>query len=333
MKKESIQQCPKVSVIIPVYNVEKYIERCVRSLFEQTLEEIEYIFVDDCTPDCSMEILERIIGEYPERSKQIRIIRHKENRGLASARNSGLRIAQGEYIIHCDSDDWVETDMYERLYQRAVDEQADITGCDFYEEYKGKRFYNRQIFHEEGKECIQRSFRGELHCGVWNKLIKRDLYTRTGIFFPDKVDMWEDVVTINRLYYFAGKITWLPQAFYHYVRYNINSYTQALNEKSCENLISAIEILTDFFVQRHTDEFDHSLNYLRLSVKRNLLLNSHGVQQKIWNQLYPEANACIMSFKCMPWYWRIALFFAAHGLLPVFNLLAYIGRWSKSIIN
>lgn len=98
----------KVSVIIPVYNVEKYIEHCARSLMEQTLMDIEYIFVDDCTPDHSMEILQRVLTDYPERLESIRIIHHTQNSGLATVRNTGLQIAQGEYIIHCDSDDWVE---------------------------------------------------------------------------------------------------------------------------------------------------------------------------------------------------------------------------------
>ncbi len=101
----------KVSVIIPVYNVEKYIEHCARSLMEQTLMDIEYIFVDDCTPDHSMEILQRVLTDYPERLESIRIIHHTQNSGLATVRNTGLQSAQGEYIKHCDRADWVEPDM------------------------------------------------------------------------------------------------------------------------------------------------------------------------------------------------------------------------------
>ena len=106
---------PKISVIIPVYNVEKYIERCVRSLFEQTLGEIEYIFVDDCTPDGSIAILRRIIEDYPERKPFVSIISHEQNKGLAIARRTGVNAACGEYVAFCDSDDWVDTNMYEKL--------------------------------------------------------------------------------------------------------------------------------------------------------------------------------------------------------------------------
>ncbi len=95
----------KVSVIIPVYGVEKYIERCTRSLFEQTLDDMEFIFVNDCTKDNSIAIIERIAEEYPLRKSQIHILNHQVNKGLPIARQTGLRVATGEYIAHCDSDD------------------------------------------------------------------------------------------------------------------------------------------------------------------------------------------------------------------------------------
>ena len=105
----------KISVIVPIYNVRLYIERCVRSLMEQTLENIEFIFVNDCTPDDSMDILHHVLKEYPKRRKQIKIIEHETNRGISAVRNTGLKNATGQYIIYCDSDDWVEKNMYPKI--------------------------------------------------------------------------------------------------------------------------------------------------------------------------------------------------------------------------
>ena len=122
---------PKVSVIIPVYGVKKYIERCARSLFEQTLDDIEYIFVDDSTPDNSISILRKVLSEYPNREKQVKILHHEKNKGLAQARQTGLKIASGEYIAHCDSDDWVDVHMYEEMYNKAIEEDADVVVCDY----------------------------------------------------------------------------------------------------------------------------------------------------------------------------------------------------------
>ena len=102
---------PKVSVIVPIYKVEPFIERCARSLFEQTLDDIEYIFVNDCTPDKSMEVLSRVLEDYPGRKEQVRIITMPVNSGLPKVRRAGLEVASGDYIIHCDSDDWVDRTM------------------------------------------------------------------------------------------------------------------------------------------------------------------------------------------------------------------------------
>ena len=102
---------PKVSVIVPVYGVERYMERCARSLFEQTLDDIEFIFVDDCSPDRSLDILNEVLEEYVDRQLQTQIVRLDQNGGLPNARKVGLRLATGNYIIHCDSDVWVERDM------------------------------------------------------------------------------------------------------------------------------------------------------------------------------------------------------------------------------
>lgn len=126
-----MESLPLVSVIVPVYRAEKFIQQCARSLFEQTLEEMEFIFVNDCTPDSSMVILREIIKEYPNRARQVRIVEHDQNKGSATARNTGLDNARGSYIIYCDSDDWVEREMYEKMIKKAFDDKADIVGCDF----------------------------------------------------------------------------------------------------------------------------------------------------------------------------------------------------------
>ena len=115
---------PKVSVIIAVYGAEKYIERCARSLFEQTLNDIEYIFVDDCSPDKSIEILISVLDDYPHRKKQVRIIRNHSNLGVGGTRTVGMKAATGDYLIHCDPDEGVEHNMYELLYNKAIEDKS-----------------------------------------------------------------------------------------------------------------------------------------------------------------------------------------------------------------
>ena len=115
-----------VSVIVPVYKVEAFIGRCIRSLMEQTLREVEFIIVDDCSPDRSIAVAEAVMQNYPERHAQVHLIHHEVNKGLPAARNTGLAVAKGEYVFHCDSDDFIEPVMLEKLYDEAKRQDADI---------------------------------------------------------------------------------------------------------------------------------------------------------------------------------------------------------------
>ena len=122
----------KVSVIIPVYNVASYIERCARSLFGQTLREMEFIFVDDSSPDRSIQIVREVLKEFPHRVHQVKFLRNEQNKGLPAARINGLRVATGEYVYRCDSDDYLEPDVLETMYRAAKANDADIVWCDWF---------------------------------------------------------------------------------------------------------------------------------------------------------------------------------------------------------
>ena len=311
---------PKVSVIIPIYNVEKYIERCVRSLMEQTLQEIEYIFVNDCTPDGSMEVLQRVLLEYPHRI-QVKIVNHEVNKGLATVRNTGLEASNGEYIICCDSDDWVEKNMYKEMYDKAQETDADIVVSDFYNEYLSHSVIQRQPFPNKGLEAVRQMLAGNLHCGTCNKLVRRELYSKNDIHFPDGINMWEDVLTTIPLCYYASNISYIPKAFYHYTQFNSNSYTQCVSECSLQNMIEAVNQMGKFLFQKHLDKFDREFCFMKLTVKLNLLLNTNGIQQKIRSKMYPEANKYIFSYNSMSLYWRIGLKFVSWNLLILFNIM------------
>lgn len=145
----------KVSVIVPIYGVEKFIGRCVETLMRQTLKEIEYIFVNDATPDRSIENLHEVLTRYPDRQDSVVIIVNKMNKGLPASRNIGLQMAKGEYIFHCDSDDFVEPDMLEVLYTEAVKEQADIVWCDWFLSFEKNERYMKQPSFNTAHEALR----------------------------------------------------------------------------------------------------------------------------------------------------------------------------------
>lgn len=181
---------PAVSVIIPVYNVEPYIARCARSLFGQTMQDLEFIFVDDCSPDRSMEILSEVLEEYPERKGQVRCLRLPRNGGLAHARLAGVAVAEGRYVAHCDSDDAFDPRTCELMYGKAVAEDLDIVTCDFRLTGQGKDRVQSQVS-EPGRE-VSDILTGKVWGTVWSRLFRRELWE--GMVPPRGGDMWEDVV-------------------------------------------------------------------------------------------------------------------------------------------
>lgn len=241
----------KVSVVIPIYNVEKQIRRCACSLFEQTIRnEIEFIFVDDCSPDHSMEILKKVVDEYSKYSLAIFSIAHEKNQGPSTARNTGLEVAKGKYIIFCDSDDWVEPGMYEKLYNKAVEGDFDIVGCDFVEDYENvKQKYCKQSFQIDGKACVEEMLTGRLHGAVWNKLVRREIYEKQDIRFPDGNTMWEDLVTSIKTCYYAKKIAYIPEALYHYC-YNSDSLLSSNSLRKVNERIEASRLINVFFTSK-----------------------------------------------------------------------------------
>lgn len=316
-----------LSIIIPIYNVEKYIERCARSLMKQTLSDIEYIFVNDASTDRSMEVLYSVIDKYPD--KKYIIISHPLNKGLAAARNTGLKASHGNYIMHCDSDDWIETDMCKNMYEYAVATQADIVVSDIYKETYKQTLRIKQTTPSNGLEALRYLLRGEIQGYNCSKIIKSDLYKEHHLAYVEGINMWEDLIMMVRLFFYAKSIKYIPKAYYHYVQYNPNSYTKRLTLQSLNNLIDGVKLIEDFFTKENVlDDYKQDLCYLKLTVKLNLLLNSYDEQQKLWNQLYPESNSLIATYKAMSWYWRIALWFASNNELCIFN---FMKRLAKSI--
>lgn len=208
---------PKVSIIIPVYKAEKYIERCVRSLFSQTLNDIEYIFVDDASPDKSIDIVRRISKEYPERLHQIKIIRHDTNNGVSQSRQDGLDSSTGEYIIHCDPDDWIEPNMYESLYLKANEDNADIVICDYILETRNSsRLMTQKPKGLTPYEVLSDIAEGKIYGCFWNKLIRAETIIHYNIRLIPNQNVCEDLFFFLLLLKQKVKIAYLNEGLYHY---------------------------------------------------------------------------------------------------------------------
>lgn len=237
----------KVSVIIPVYKAEPYIEKCVRTLFGQTLDDLEFIFVDDCSPDRSIEVMERVLSEFPDRREQVKVIRHEVNQGVSSARQHGVDAATGEYIIHCDPDDWVELNMYELLYVEAKVKDADIVGCDFVEEHSNKQIIKKQNLNQSRDTIVSEILRGNIHSSLCSRLISRKLIERINIKFMEGITVMEDMLYVIPLHLATNSVSYISQPLYHY-RMVEESITHTLSLKHINSALTVMHHLKEYVI-------------------------------------------------------------------------------------
>lgn len=212
----------RISVIVPVYGVEAYIGRCAESLMAQTWPDTEFIFVDDGSPDRSVDVLQAVLDQYPDRN--VHIVR-KPNGGLPQARLSGLLVATGDYIVHLDSDDWLEPDALQSLAQKALESGADLIYYDFWKEYGSRQKLDAERTYTAATKQVymRRLYRDGAYGYLWNKMARRSLYE--GLFFP-RYNMHEDIVVATQLLYKAGSVAQLSKPLVHYRRDNPSASTR-----------------------------------------------------------------------------------------------------------
>ena len=216
---------PKISVIVPIYKAEKYLRKCIDSILAQTFTDFELLLIDDGSPDNSGKICD----EYAEKDSRIRVF-HKENGGVSSARNMGIESSKGIYTIHVDPDDWIETGMLMALFEKARTEDADMVICDFYHNKKDTEIYMKQQPSSLHHLTVLKELINKLHGSCWNKLIKKECYTKYNISFPKELSIREDQYVCLSLCKNPIRISYLPQAFYHYVTdINENSLVKNVN--------------------------------------------------------------------------------------------------------
>ncbi len=215
----------RISLIVPIYGVEKYIAKFAVSALDQTYQDLQFIFVNDGTKDRSMEILRELISSrYTHLQSRIVII-DKENGGLPSARKAGLDVAEGEYVLFADSDDWMETDAVEKVMAKAEETHADIIYFDLIKEYGNRTSYKREREYTGATkdDFIVNIFNYKSFGYTVTKCFKRRLYTENVIYFP-KLGMHEDIYLMSQIIFYAKSLVHIPEALYHYRKDNPDSF-------------------------------------------------------------------------------------------------------------
>lgn len=290
-----MSQIHKVSIIVAVYNVEKYIRRCVDSLLCQTYKNIEIILVDDGSPDeCG-----HICDEYAAKDNRV-IVVHKPNGGVSTARQAGLDAATGDYIIHADPDDWADSDMISQLSERAFETSADMVTCDFY--YNGT--YRSQSYQNE-KDLLRKLVDIQIICVCWNVLVRRNFIIQHNIkFSPEWLCYSEDFLFMTRLLAAGARSVHLPKAYYHYCIDNGNSI---VHKKSVKQLKSSIAVI------REMESFLNSKQYDNFYIRKKFVLHYafHGRYFNKMKSIYPDIHNRVieegLKEKRGNWDWFLAI--------------------------
>lgn len=294
---------PVVTIIIPVYNVEKFIDRCTRSLFSQELNNIEFIFIDDCSSDQSMNVLQCVIKEFHlrilEKNWLIKIEKMPRNSGQAVVRKYGISMATGDYIIHCDSDDWIEHNMISEMWNLAHKNDLDVVVCD-YDHYKKQGIKRYKCL----SSCEAKVFFDEVvsifaSWSLCNKLFKRTLYTNNSILFPcEGMNVGEDMAVVIQLLFYCTKVGYIEKAFYHYIE-NEGSITNKKNVHGIINnyiqWVGNICLLQSFFKDKDIyEKVEKKLSYGVVFATDDVLVRLCNVGQ---NRCFLITKLCLCVWK------------------------------------
>jgi len=283
---------PKVSIIVPVYNVENYIEKCLESLVKQTLEDIEIIIVNDGSTDNSIKVINNYIKKYPQKI----IYLEKKNGGLSDARNYGIPYAKGKYIAFLDSDDYVEKNIYQKMYELAEKENSDFVECDFYWEYPNKIKEDIGIIYNGKHEMIQ-----NIRVIAWNKLIKREIIEKNEILFP-KGYRYEDVEFTYKLIPYINNISFLKEPLVHYIQRE-HSISNLQNERTKE-IFDVLQHVIDYYKEKDIyEEYNEDLEYIYTryllcsSLLRMIKINDKKIRNKCINETWQNLNTKFPNWK------------------------------------
>lgn len=264
---------PKVSIIVPVYKAEKYLNRCLDSIIVQTFKDWELLLVDDGSPDNSGKLCD----EYAQKDSRIKVF-HKKNGGVSSARQMGLDNATGEYTIHADPDDWVEPTMLEELYAKTIEDKADMVICDYFTNKNNKQDYNCQQPKEISSRGVMTGLlTGLLYGSCWNKLIETKKIKNNQIRFRTFLNVCEDRQFIIEVLPNIRRVSYINKAFYHYT-IGDNDFSLIKNNKKYINYK-----INKFFIDYVIENIKNLDEARNIYIERNLfyLVSSTSISSKV----------------------------------------------------
>jgi glycosyltransferase involved in cell wall biosynthesis len=334
---------PKISVVIPVYNVEKYLQRCVESILNQTFQDFEIILVNDGSKDHSGAICD----EYAKKDNRIKVI-HKKNARVSAARNDGIKMAKGKYISFIDSDDWIEPDMYQNMIQKAEELYLDIIMCDYKKkskDYEEKRsqliragYYSKDQIKNELFPCLIMFEHLEYPPTIsnWVCLFNLNFIKTNHLYYDEEIHYDEDSIFGSKVMFNASSFYYLKGHHYYNYFYNPNSTTNTYNENRWNSFLKINDGLKEYFGK--TIEFDFArqikvnMLYLTLSalgqIRYSKTVGEERVELIERIMYHPKVKEIFNEFKFphVSWKTKVIILLIKYKMVRVYDLLIKVNR-------
>lgn len=320
-----------VSIIIPVYRSKKYIEKCVRSVLDQTYKDLEIIIVDDCGKDGSIDIIKRVLIEYPSFASKVRFIYHDFNKGCAAARRDGMKEATGEYILQVDSDDYVDPTMVEEMVRKAQEEEADMVVSNYYYTSPTRRTLVKVIKTKDNIEFASKVLKGYIHAGAWNKMMRRSILKEHNIYPVAGINMGDDMTILIQALFFMKRIAYVEKPLYYYNCSGKERLSRSLYPMI--NDIKLINLFSHFFDDNKIEEKEikHAFGLFKIGrFSRNLLYNDLddvSRYREVYNVSKPSQA---FAHKRLPLHYKLVVYFYLNNFMPGVKMLRRIIRFKNT---
>lgn len=312
----------RISIIISVYKASDYIEECAKSLFNQTYKNIEYVFVDDASPDDSIDKLNALIdSQYSSMRENVIILRNKINSGCSFSRKAGMQVVSGEFLIFVDSDDTVTPDYIEKLVASVEHNQSDLAICDIEYRYDHSSEIKKTMVVSSPEECTFHVLSGTIHGSLCNKLLRTSIIKDYNIYPIEGLGVGEDKLVLLEYLQHAKKISFVSEALYIYNKTNSQSITSQTRARLSHSFIEVIELTDKLFSSfKITDLIAKGiLNYKALVLGHLLLYDNNNLLDE-YKDLFSRVNiSTVIDQPAMPLHYKIVVM--AHMLhIPCIDL-------------
>lgn len=305
-----------ISVVIPVYNTSSYLARCIDSIFEQDLKDVELIFIDDCSTDNSFEVLNQCLKGRV--SENLTIVKNPKNLGSGETRNKGISLAKGDYVIFVDSDDYVTSDYFPVL-KNAIESRPDIVVFDMTEIWSNKTLLKHVDLPDSPLDSVEFLLLNKMHNSLCNKMFKRSMFLKHGIRITKGLSMFEDKSICFKLFYYAKSQLYIDKSLYFYDRSRENSLTKVFKESNIQASVIVAKVIDDFFKDKEvSDNIHNAIQANKVHVLGYIGLYCVRTTRSKYAKELGKLSFSAFSQNCkMPIHYRIASFAVNYKLYPI----------------